>query len=68
MENTLNSEINTKSVYISVNNNTNKKIPKIRSINTIWNKLSQKNHLTHATVPLKGYTRVLNIKKTGYSI
>ncbi len=52
MESTLNGEISTKSVYISINNNTNLKISKILSIYTIWDRLSQKP--SHATVPLKG--------------
>ncbi len=42
METTLNGEISNKSVYISVNNNTNWKFLKILSIYTIWVGLSQK--------------------------
>ncbi len=42
MKTTLNGEISPKSVYISVNNNTNKKNSKILSIYTIWDRLSQK--------------------------
>jgi hypothetical protein len=53
MENTLNSEISTKSVYISVNNNTNLKIYKIRSIYTIWDRLGQKPSHTRYC-PFKG--------------
>ncbi len=41
-ENTLNGEINTESVYISVNNNTNFKKIYILSIYTIWDRLSLK--------------------------
>jgi hypothetical protein len=42
MENTLNSKINTESVYISVNYNTNFKKFLILSICTIWDRLSLK--------------------------
>jgi hypothetical protein len=42
MENTLNGEIRTKSVYISVNNNTNFKNFWILFIYTEWDGLSQK--------------------------
>ncbi len=56
MENTLNGEIGTKSVYISVNNNTNLKISTILSIDTIWDRLSQKT-----TVLLNGQSRDLDI-------
>jgi hypothetical protein len=42
MENRLNGEISTKTVYISFNNNTNLKISKILSIDTIWDRFSQK--------------------------
>jgi len=41
-ETTLNGEISTESVYISVNNNTNLNIIKILSNYIIWNRLSQK--------------------------
>ena len=42
METTLNGEISTESVYISVNNNTNFKIFLFLSIYTIWDRLSLK--------------------------
>jgi hypothetical protein len=42
-ENTLNGEISTESVYISVNNNTNSKKFLILSIYTIWDRLCLKS-------------------------
>ncbi len=59
-ENTLNGKINTKSVYISVNNNNNMNLKKnlILSIYTIWDRVSLKP--SHATVPLtKFFSRIL---------
>jgi hypothetical protein len=52
-ENTLNGKISTKTVYISVNNNSNFKIFLILSIYAIWDRLSQKP--SHATAPLMGF-------------
>jgi hypothetical protein len=52
METMLNGEIRTKSVYISVNNNTNFVIFLILFIYAIWDGLSQKS--SHTTVPLQG--------------
>jgi hypothetical protein len=51
-----------KSVYISVNNNTNLNFFEILSNYIIWDRLSQKP-ISRYTVSLKGYSRALRSKK-----